>query len=504
VRPIRRVGQRSGSGHLFLGQPVYLYERYRDHDTHPFDSVGRRSCASSPTLPTGLSLSATCAVSGPDCGQQHHELHHHGYHTEEAHQPRFRSPSTMCCRTSLTQAARWPIPSPAHRDFDPTNTVARSLRVRRARRSLRPFTQQRLRDHRYARLLSRQQQHTASSDKFCWIRFYVDQYPDQRHRPNIFLRGFAFYAYRGLSDFDPHPHQLRWNDHRRAPLSTLPGDQSSATCVLTGTPTAPVADAAYTFRQPIRCTGTATIHIEVIDVIPAISYAGTPLLSLKTSQSPHNTPSTQAATIVSCSPRSHCPQAQSFRYLRYLWNADRYSRPPRLIRSRLLHRWTQPLRSRSSSMTLSSYRLFGSLFTFTKDVAITSQTPSNSGGTIVSCSPSVALPAASALRHLRDSGTPTAVIRSAPTRFGHQHRCTGTASITIVVNARLHSINYSPTSYRLHLHKDSASRLSPKQHRWHDHWLHDFADASKGLASQAPTAASRALDRRQQRRKLLL
>ena len=121
-----------------------------------------------------------------------------------------------------------------------------------------------------------------------------------------------------------------------------------------------------------------------------------------------------------------------------------------------------------------------SSFTLTKGTAMTTVTPTTSGGAIVSWSISPTLPTGLAFDTSTGaiSGTPTVLSVSAVyTVTATNTGGSDTAAVTIVVNDALPVIAYSPSSFTL-TKGTAMTTVTPNHKRWSDRLLVNFANVT--------------------------
>ncbi|MFL5815057.1 MAG: beta strand repeat-containing protein, partial [Bdellovibrionia bacterium] len=249
---------------------------------------------------------------------------------------------------------------------------------------------------------------------------------------------------------------------------TLPAGLSLANdCQITGTPTVPVAATNYTISGT-NSGGTATtsINITVNDVAPTISYAGSPFNYTKGSAISALSPTVTGGALTSCTVSPTLPTGLS------LSNTCVLTGTPTALSAATNYTITGSNSGGSSNATINisvtslapiiSYT--GSPFVYTKGSAITTLTPSNSGGAINSCSSDNTLPAGLTLSSTCVlSGTPTAVKAALDyTITATNANGSSAATINITVKDVAPAIDYIPTSYSFTYTKGSAiSPLTP-------------------------------------------
>lgn len=199
-------------------------------------------------------------------------------------------------------------------------------------------------------------------------------------------------------------------------IPALPaGITLSSGCVLTGTPTTPQSAANYNINATNSAgTATVTINITVNNILPAITYSGSPYTFTKGTAITTQTPTNTGAAITSCNSAPALPAG-----LTLAATTCALSGTPTVIATAATYTITATNASGSGTATISitvndvapNLAYAGSPFTFAKGTAITAVTPTNTGGTVVSCVSSPTLPTGLALSATCGiSGTPTAVV----------------------------------------------------------------------------------------------
>jgi hypothetical protein len=246
----------------------------------------------------------------------------------------------------------------------------------------------------------------------------------------------------------------------------------NSTCEITGTPTAISASASYTVTASNSGgSASAAITIAVGDSLPHIAYAGSPYTFVNGTTIATQTPTSSSGAITGCTASPTLPAGLSL-------NATTcaISGTPTAVAATASYTITAtnatgadaapPSISITVNDVVPAISYANAPFTFTKNVAITAQTPTNSGGTPTSCSVSPALPAGLSLDTTTCviSGTPTSIASTA-TYTVTAANSGGTASgvgVSITVNDAIPAINYLPSSYSFTYTKGTAiSTLTP-------------------------------------------
>ena len=232
----------------------------------------------------------------------------------------------------------------------------------------------------------------------------------------------------------------------------------SSTGAISGTPTAVTSSATYTVTA--SNTGgstTADVTIVVNDIAPNVGYSQTTLTLTKGTAMSTLSATSTGGTVVSWSVSPSLPAG-----LAISSTTGAISGTPTAVTSSATYTVTATNTGGSDTATLtivvndvapSSLTYSPNSFTLTKGTAMTTVTPTASGGTITSWSVSPSLPAGLSLDSSTGaiSGTPTAITSSASytvtaTNTGGRT----TASVTIVVNdVAPSSVAYSQSTYTL-------------------------------------------------------
>ena len=229
----------------------------------------------------------------------------------------------------------------------------------------------------------------------------------------------------------------------------------TSTGSISGTPTAVTSSASYTITATnTGGTDTATVTIVVNDIAPSISYSSNSLtLEKGTPMTTATVTSTGGAVTYAVSPS--LPAGLSLDT-----STGSISGTPTAITSSATYTITANNTGGSDTATVTivvndvapSITYGTTSLTLEKGTAMTTQTPTSTGGTVVSYSVSPSLPAGLSLDTSTGaiSGTPTAITSSASyTITATNTGGTDTASMTIVVNDVAPSISYSSTSLTL-------------------------------------------------------
>jgi phenylpyruvate tautomerase PptA (4-oxalocrotonate tautomerase family) len=230
----------------------------------------------------------------------------------------------------------------------------------------------------------------------------------------------------------------------------------TSTGAISGTPTAVTSSATYTITATnTGGTDTASMTIVVNDVAPTISYGSSTLTLEKGTTMTTETPTVGGGTITSWSVSPSLPAGLSLNS-----STGAISGTPSAVTSSATYTITANNTGGSDSATITivvndiapviSYST--SSFTLTKGTAMTTTSPTSTGGTVVSYAVSPSLPAGLSLDTSTGvlSGTPTAVNSSATyTITATNTGGTDTASVTIVVNDVAPTISYGSSTLTL-------------------------------------------------------
>ena len=234
---------------------------------------------------------------------------------------------------------------------------------------------------------------------------------------------------------------------------------NTSTGVISGTPTVVSSSNSYTVTATnLGGTGTATVTIQVNDVSPySIVYTGSPFTLTKGTAITTVTPSAGGGTVVSWSISPTLPAG-----LLFSSSTGAISGTPTAVSSQTQYTVTASNSGGSSTATVtitvndiapSSIVYSGNPFTLTKDSAMTTATPSTSGGTVTSWSISPSLPSGLSFNTSTGaiSGTPTTITSS--TTYTVTASNTGgsdTTTVSIVVNdAPPSGVTYSGSPFTL-------------------------------------------------------
>ncbi len=221
------------------------------------------------------------------------------------------------------------------------------------------------------------------------------------------------------------------------PSPALPAGLSlSATCVITGTPTVQTASAGYVITATnTGGSASTTVTLAVNDPAPNITYGAYTHTFTKGVVIAAVNAANAGGAIVSCAATPPLPAGLS------LSAACNVTGTPSTISAAQDHVITATNSGGTSSKTLRitvndaapAFSYAGSPFTYTKNVAIAALNPTSTGGTMVSCAASPALPAGLSLSNACGiTGTPP-VISAATDYTITATNSGGTASTSIQI-----------------------------------------------------------------------
>jgi len=254
---------------------------------------------------------------------------------------------------------------------------------------------------------------------------------------------------------------------------TLPAGLAFSTSngEISGTPTAISSSTTYTvYANNTGGSATASITITVNDAVPFdVAYSGTPFTLTKGTAMTTAMPSSSGGAVTGWTISPSLPAG-----LVFSTSTGAISGTPTSVSSAANYTVTATNTGGSATATISilvndaapsGVAFSGSPFTLTKGTAMTTATPSVSGGTVTSWSVSPALPAGLSLDNSTGaiSGTPTAITSSANyTITATNAGGSDSTTVVIVVNdVAPSSIVYSPSS--LSLTKDvTMSAVTPQ------------------------------------------
>lgn len=236
---------------------------------------------------------------------------------------------------------------------------------------------------------------------------------------------------------------------------SLPAGLSlSNTCEITGTPTTAQTAANYQIvgSNAVGSDSARTITITVNTIAPVIAYSGAPFTFTKGSAISTQTPSNSGGSITSCTVSKPLPTGLN------LSSSCVLSGTPSAVSAQGDYVITATNSAGSGSATVSitvndiapSITYSGAPFVFRKSSSVGTNSVTNTGGTIVSCSVSPALPAGLSLNATTCAitGTPTAITATANyTVSATNSGGTGTRVISVTVNDALPVIVYSQSQY---------------------------------------------------------
>ena len=254
----------------------------------------------------------------------------------------------------------------------------------------------------------------------------------------------------------------KWRRSRSWSISpTLPSGLSfnTSTGAISGTPTAVSSSTSYTVTATnAGGSGTATVTIQVNDIAPSnVAYSPSFLTLTKDSAMTTATPTSSGGTVTSWSVSPSLPAGISLDS-----STGAISGTPTSVSSATTYTITASNTGGSATTTVtilvndappSAITYNPSSFTLTKGTAMTTTTPSASGGAVVSWSISPTLPSGLSFNTSTGaiSGTPTAVSSSTTyTVTATNAGGSGTATVSIQVNdVPPYSVSYSGSPFTL-------------------------------------------------------
>lgn len=245
----------------------------------------------------------------------------------------------------------------------------------------------------------------------------------------------------------------------------LPAGLSLGTdCTISGTPALITASASYGITASNAVgTSTAPLTISITDTPPNFSYSGSPFSYTLNSTITTLTPTSTGGMIISCSSVPPLPAGLS------LSSSCAISGTPTTLSSVMSYQITGNNSGGTNTANLSitvkdaipAISYAGSPFSFIKSTAISTLTPVNTGGTVTDCSSNPTLPTGLTLsKTCVITGTPTVLSSSASYIISATN--TGGVSqavLTISVVDTAPSIVYSPASFTYTA--NSAITLTP-------------------------------------------